>query len=741
MTKVPTWAAVPVVFAVLAVISYQIIIPPDNLEGTKNVLSMAKTIPLPVDGPESIAWDPQGGGPYAAVVDGRILKWRGDDLGWVEFAYTSPHRGNCSRHEVVPTCGRPLGLSFEKKTGDLYICDGYLGVLKVGPEGGLAELVVDQAEGRKVTFANQMDIDEEEDLFYFNDSSDKYHFREVFYVVTNGERSGRVIRYDKKTKEAKVVMDNLRCNNGLALNKDRSFLISCESSTGLVHRYWIKGPKAGTRDIFAKVPGYPDNIRLTPTGDFWLGIHCKKNLLGKLIVNNRWLGKLVEKTVKLDLLIGLMNGFKPHGIAVKISGETGEILEILEDKEGKTMQYVSEADERPDGKLWFASVFTPALWVLDRKMSKMSIIGQKIPKWVVVSAVLAAVAIIMYKIFLAPDHLRGSKNILSMAKTIPLPVDGPESIEWDPKGEGPYAAVVDGRILKWRGHGLGWVEFAYTSPLRGNCSRHGVVPTCGRPLGLSFEKKTGDLYICDGYLGVMNVGPEGGLAKLVVGEADGRKVTFANQMDIDEEEDVLYFNDSSDKYHFREVFYVIFNGERSGRVVRYNKKTKEARVVMDNLRCNNGLALNKDRSFLISCESSTGLVHRYWIKGPKAGTRDIFAKVPGYPDNIRLTPTGDFWLGIHCKKNLIGRLIVNNRWLGKLVEKTVKLKFLIGLMNGFKPHGIAVRISGETGEILEILEDKEGKTMQYVSEAYERPDGKLWFGSVFTPAVWVLDRK
>ena len=63
-----------------------------TLNGTKNALSMAKTIPLPVDGPESIEWDPQGGGPYAAVVDGRILKWRGDGLGWVEFAYTSPHR-------------------------------------------------------------------------------------------------------------------------------------------------------------------------------------------------------------------------------------------------------------------------------------------------------------------------------------------------------------------------------------------------------------------------------------------------------------------------------------------------------------------------------------------------------------------------------------------------------------------------------------------------------------------------
>ncbi|CAF2282176.1 unnamed protein product [Brassica rapa] len=97
---------------------------------------------------------------------------------------------------------------------------------------------------------------------------------------------------------------------------------------------------------------------------------------------------------------------------------------------------------------------------------------------------------------------------------------------------------------------------------------------------------------------------------------------------------------------------------------------------------------------------------------------------------------------IHAVKRLKNNFVYNadggNKWLGKLVEKMVKL---VAVMNGFKPHEIAVKISGETGEILEILEDKEGKTMKYVSEAYEREDGKIWFGSVFWPAVWVLDRK
>ncbi|CAN7056958.1 unnamed protein product [Brassica rapa subsp. trilocularis] len=171
--KLPTWAVVPAVFAVFFVISYQILIAPDNLNGTKNVLSMAKSL-RPY---HFLSMDQRA---LSGIRKGEVLMlllWTAvfssgvEMVGWVEFAYTSPHRGNCSRHEVVPTCGRPLGLSFEKKTGDLYICDGYLGVMKVGPEGGLAELVVDQAEGRKVMFANQMDIDEEEDVFYFNDST------------------------------------------------------------------------------------------------------------------------------------------------------------------------------------------------------------------------------------------------------------------------------------------------------------------------------------------------------------------------------------------------------------------------------------------------------------------------------------------------------------------------------------------------------------------------------------------
>jgi hypothetical protein len=43
-------------------------------------------------GPESIAFDPMGYGPYTGVSNGRILKWQGKMLGWTDFAYNSMYR-------------------------------------------------------------------------------------------------------------------------------------------------------------------------------------------------------------------------------------------------------------------------------------------------------------------------------------------------------------------------------------------------------------------------------------------------------------------------------------------------------------------------------------------------------------------------------------------------------------------------------------------------------------------------
>ncbi|XP_010554777.1 PREDICTED: protein STRICTOSIDINE SYNTHASE-LIKE 8-like [Tarenaya hassleriana] len=362
-------------------------------------------------------------------------------------------------------------------------------------------------------------------------------------------------------------------------------------------------------------------------------------------------------------------------------------------------------------------------------------------KMVAVAVAVIAVVLVLVPYMIGPPTLSGSAKVLHTSKAIEVTGEGPESLDWDPQGEGPYVGVSDGRVLKWLGYGRGWSDFAFTSPDRENCSGH--VPErehiCGRPLGVHFEKKSGDLYIADCYFGIMKVGPEGGLAQKVVDEADGRKFTFTNHMDIDEVDDVIYFTDSSDTYQIRTVLEVFVTGDKTGRLIRYDMKTKETKVLMTGLGFANGVTLSKDRSFVLVAEPPAAKIHRYWLRGPKAGTHDVFVELPGYPDNIRRNEKGEIWAALHCKKTLFSRIVVNYPAIGKFLVKTMKKELIWFLFEGGKPHATIVKVA-ENGEILENLEDSEGERVKFMSEAYEK-DGKLWIGSFILPNVWVYDLK
>jgi sugar lactone lactonase YvrE len=66
---------------------------------------------------------------------------------------------------------------------------------------------------------------------------------------------------------------------------------------------------------------------------------------------------------------------------------------------------------------------------------------------------------------------------------------------------------------------------------------------CGRPLGLRFDKHD-NLYIADAYFGLLVMGPEGGVAKVVSTLAEGIPFKFVNDLDLDEN-GTIYFTDSS----------------------------------------------------------------------------------------------------------------------------------------------------------------------------------------------------
>lgn len=315
-------------------------------------------------GPESLTFDAQGRGPYTGVSDGRILRYDGPERGWTTFAYTSKNRSEvCApKTSLAPNfafehvCGRPLGLRFHKETGDLWIADAYLGILKVGPEGGHAEVVLNEIEGVPMKFLNDLDFDDEGNL-YFTDSSTRWQRRQFLHSVMEADDTARFIKYNLATKEATVLIDHLRFSNGVAVSKDGTFVVVAECRTGILWRYWLKGSKAGTHELFADLPGWPDNVRCNEAGDFWVALHARRCWSEEFLTKHPWIRYLIIRLpVPVQYVYKLLTG-KPSGMILRY-GPDGAVKEVLEDQEGKVVKMVSEVEEH-DGKLYIGSVLLP----------------------------------------------------------------------------------------------------------------------------------------------------------------------------------------------------------------------------------------------------------------------------------------------------------------------------------------------------------------------------------------------
>ncbi|GLU04899.1 hypothetical protein SLE2022_220270 [Rubroshorea leprosula] len=317
-----------------------------------------------VFGPESLEFDSLGRGPYAGLADGRVVRWMGEDVGWETFAIvTSNWSGKLCARGVDSTtskqwkhekwCGRPLGLRFNKYTGDLYIADAYYGLLMVGPEGGLAMPLATHVEGKPILFANDLDIHKNGSIF-FTDTSKRHNRVNHFFIMLEGEATGRLLRYDPPTKTTHIVLDGLAFPNGVQLSKDQTFLLFTETTNCRLKRYWLEGPRVGTAELVADLPGFPDNVRINEKGQFWVAIDCCRTAAQEVLSHNPWIRSVYFRLPIPMSYLARMMGMRMYTV-ISLFSEKGEILEVLEDPEGVVMKLVSEVREAK-GKLWIGTV-------------------------------------------------------------------------------------------------------------------------------------------------------------------------------------------------------------------------------------------------------------------------------------------------------------------------------------------------------------------------------------------------
>ena len=106
----------------------------------------------------------------------------------------------------------------------------------------------------------------------------------------------------------------------------------------------------------------------------------------------------------------------------------------------------------------------------------------------------------------------------------------------------------------------------------------------------------------------------------------------------------VYFSDSSRRFGIDHWRAELFEHSGTGRLVRLSPDDK-VEVLLDGLQFANGVALAPDESFVCVAETTAYRVQRYWLKGARAGQRDLLIdNLGGFPDNLSTGTDGLIWV-------------------------------------------------------------------------------------------------
>ena len=211
-------------------------------------------------GPEDVAIDGLGQ-IYVGYEDGRIVRFdvRGENP-----------------QQIADTQGRPLGLDFDPQ-GNLIIADGHKGLLRLGMGGNL-QVLTTESDGLPFGFTDDVDV-AADGMIYFSDASSKFGpaMKALDDILEHGGH-GRLLQYDPERGITRTLLDGLQFANGVAVCPDDECVLVTQTGSYNVVRYWLKGEKAGTHDIFFdNLPGIPDGISSNGTGTYWLALFTPRN--------------------------------------------------------------------------------------------------------------------------------------------------------------------------------------------------------------------------------------------------------------------------------------------------------------------------------------------------------------------------------------------------------------------------------------------------------------------------------
>ena len=215
-------------------------------------------LPLPGPGPEDVVID-RGGRLLAGLADGRVLA-------------VDPATGTVS--ELFNTGGRPLGLE-ALDDGRVLVCDSPRGLLELEPGAATARSLVTELDGRPLPFCSNVVVGRD-GTQYFSVSSMRYPVAKYKHDLAERRPTGAL--YARAPDgELRCLLDGIFFANGLALDHDEQWIIVAETGGLCLRRVWLAGPRAGEHEVFANLPGFPDNLSMSRDGLIWVAIAAEAN--------------------------------------------------------------------------------------------------------------------------------------------------------------------------------------------------------------------------------------------------------------------------------------------------------------------------------------------------------------------------------------------------------------------------------------------------------------------------------
>ncbi|KAN0040890.1 hypothetical protein ACTFIV_003426 [Dictyostelium citrinum] len=260
-----------------------------------NYLNNAEFVKLDVEGPESIAIPKDGKKIYFALKTGRIHSL---STPFITVPRKLLDQALPSKTEYVTTCGRPLGITMDNDD-NLIIADSVKGLLKFDIKSNqlsiLTSSYINSNKTRdKLNFVNDVIVGND-DMIYFTDSTsiapvfdnsgDWNTLVPSMYTMFTSVNHGKLLSFNPKTKETKVLMDGIKYSNGVAFDPKEESIFFAETGGCRVYRYWIKGINKGKSEVFIdNLPGYPDGIDVDfKEGKLYISIFGGRNWFVDLI--------------------------------------------------------------------------------------------------------------------------------------------------------------------------------------------------------------------------------------------------------------------------------------------------------------------------------------------------------------------------------------------------------------------------------------------------------------------------